>query len=210
MQDEKIVIAGPAGNLQSIICKGMEPERELIAILCHPHPQQQGTMYNKVVTTLHRTFRDLQITTIRFNFRGVGESEGCFAEAIGEVDDLRAVVAWAKKTYPTKKICLAGFSFGSFIAAKLASEMAVELLISVAPAVHHNDFANLSTIHCPWIVVQNDDDEVVPAEQVYTWVSTREEPLQLIRYAEGGHFFHGRLIKLREDLTQAISACETL
>src|SRR5579883_2897349 len=91
------------------------PEKNITAIICHPHPLHGGTMTNKVVTTLAKTFRDLGMRTVRFNFRGVGKSEGAFAEGIGETDDLLAVVKWAQTTCSNDKLWLAGFSFGAFV-----------------------------------------------------------------------------------------------
>lgn len=202
---ESLLIPGPAGNLETVIEYPQKPAENIIAIICHPHPLHGGTMTNKVVTTLIRACQQLGVIAVRFNFRGVGQSEGHYNHAAGEQDDLKAVINWAKKTYPDYKLWLAGFSFGSYIATKVASEMQIEQLIVIAPPVHHFDFQSLPTLHCPVIIAQGELDEIVPAEQVFDWIKTRSEKIQLIRMPDVGHFFHGKLIELRENVINAIS-----
>ena len=202
---ESVFIHGPSGKIQAVVEQPSETARKIIAIICHPHPLQEGTMNNKVVTTLVRTCQKLGAVAIRFNYRGVGESEGQYGNVVGELDDLRAVVVWAQQHYPNHTLWLAGFSFGSYIAAKVATELPTQQLISIAPPVGNMDFAHLPTLNCPWVIVQGDSDEVVSAQQVYDWLATRQEPHQLIRMPGVGHFFHGKLIELREALIAAIS-----
>lgn len=198
MQKQKLEIKGPAGNLETVLHK---PEGDIndIAVVCHPHPLFAGSMHNKVVTTTVKALNNLGIATVHFNFRGVGASEGEFANAIGEVDDCLAMVEFARQTAPNARIWLAGFSFGSFVAAKVAELLQDEVveLLSIAPPVHHNDF-NSIRVSCPWNVIQCDDDEVVPAEQVYAWFESLQANKKLERLAEGGHFFHGNLILLAD------------
>ncbi|HSC66336.1 MAG TPA: alpha/beta fold hydrolase, partial [Cellvibrio sp.] len=121
-KEQEFFIPGPSGQLEAIIHQGDNEGhfagRELLVVICHPHPVHGGTMDNKVVTTLMRTYRDLGVHVLRFNFRGVGKSEGSFDNAIGEVDDLRAVIAWVDQQLPDTSLLLAGFSFGSSIAAQ--------------------------------------------------------------------------------------------
>lgn len=200
-ETQNFAIPGPCGILEAHITIAREPKsqtaRDSLAIICHPHPLHGGSMSNKVVTTLVRFYRDLGIDALRFNFRGVGSSEGEFANGIGELEDLEAVFAWARAQRPQTKIHLAGFSFGSFISAKFADQDSVASLISVAPPVHHCDFQLLNNIACPWIVIQGDEDEVVPAEQVYAWIEQAEPQPKLLRINAAGHFFHGKLLDLR-------------
>jgi len=201
---EKYIINGPSGNIEAVVEFPDDRSKNIVAVICHPHPLFEGNMNNKVVTTLVRTCQKLGAIAIRFNFRGIGASEGEYGNVTGELEDLRAVIIWAQQQYPDADLWLAGFSFGSYIAAKLATELPVKQLISIAPPVQNMDFAHLPKISCPWVIVQGDADEVVSAEQVYTWLQTRTEPYQLIRMPEVGHFFHGKLIELREDLVAAI------
>jgi uncharacterized protein len=200
-------IAGPVGLLEARLCApssgGVLAPLNGVAIICHPHPQQGGTMENKVVTTLMRTYRDLGIATVRFNFRGVGASEGQFAHAQGELDDLLAVIAWVIQHFPAQRLLLAGFSFGSSIAAR-ASHLClqVEHLTLVAPPVERYVYDQAGTFSMPVCVIQGDLDELVNAAGVYAWVESLKSPVQLIRYAQAGHFFHGLLTRLKTDLSE--------
>lgn len=205
-KETEIMVAGPAGNLQTVIV-GPEHSTEMnaIAIICHPHPLYGGTMQNKVVTTLVNTFKDLGLAVVRFNFRGVGKSEGQHDHAKGEIADLYAILHWVKQQCPTQKIWLAGFSFGSFIAASVATKENIEKLILVAPAVNHYDYTRLPEFSCPTYVVQGDQDEIVPAQEVYDWINHRKNPPQLIRFPTATHFFHGHLGKMREMLMEKLT-----
>lgn len=196
-----IMLPGPAGNIETIIDQPITTTK-LIGIVCHPHPLHGGTMNNKVVTTVTKSFQRLDIISVRFNFRGVGKSEGEYGNIVGELDDLRAVISWVRKEYPDYKLLLAGFSFGSYIAAKVATEIAAEALVTVAPPVHYDGFANLPPIEIPWILIQGEADEVVSANQVFDWVDHLPIKPELIRLKDVGHFFHGALIELRDIIVE--------
>lgn len=163
-----------------------------------------GNMHNKVVHTLARTYRDFSIPTIRFNFRGVGASEGSYDEGVGEVDDLFAVLDWLSDHAQPPEIELAGFSFGSYIAAagamRLQNDARLKRVVLIAPPVHHFDFSSYANHSCPTIAVQGMDDEVVPAEQVIEWVEKNESSIQLITMNDTSHFFHGQLVALKQQL----------
>ncbi len=190
------MIDGPIGHLQAMVQEA--PESTAVAVICHPHPQQEGTMHNKVVTTLAKAFSLQGVSTIRFNYRGVGESEGSYGDVEGEVEDAEAVVAYAKQRFANQALCMAGFSFGSFIAARIAQQEACQCLVTVAPAVHHADYEQLSGVTCPWLVVMGRQDEVVPFNQVVEWTDSSPSPLQFEVMVDATHFFHGQLIGLRE------------
>jgi alpha/beta superfamily hydrolase len=198
-QQKQLTLQGPAGNLEALITTPENTPSKTVAIICHPHPLHGGAMGNKVVTTLAKTFHELQHHTIRFNFRGVGKSEGHYAEAIGEVDDLLAVLNWARQTYPDYKIWLAGFSFGSHIAAQVAAkDDDIQQLISIAPPVNHFNFQNTDSVTCPWLVVMGEQDEVVPVEDVRAWLNKAEVPIKSVFLPDVTHFFHGKLNLLRD------------
>jgi len=208
-KESKFVVSGPVGGLESVLNRGDSdaPLANLngLAIICHPHPQHGGTMDNKVVTTLMRTYRDLGIHALRFNFRGVGQSEGVFDNAIGELDDLLAVIAWAKSNLPQSPILIAGFSFGSSIAAR--ASYAVDNLVHltlVAPPVERYEYDRDGVFPAPICVVQGDQDERVHAQGVYEWVAKLKGSTELLRYPEAGHFFHGYLTALKTDLTEVL------
>ena len=180
-----------------------------VIVICHPHPVHGGTMDNKVVTTLMRTFNELDFYTVRFNFRGVGKSAGSFAEGIGETEDLLSVLDWVTHVLPDGELWLAGFSFGSYIAYRAATITSykdkIKQLICVAPPASYPEFKDLPAPTMPWLVVQGEADEVIDAEVVFSWVASFALPPQLIRMAQTSHFFHGKLIELRNLLKQTFT-----
>lgn len=216
-QQTTFSIVGPAGNIETISYTPVTPPCG-IAIIAHPHPLHGGTMHNKVITTLARLCRDLGFIAYTFNFRGVGLSEGQYGHAIGEQDDLNAVIAFAKHHHPDRPIWLAGFSFGAYVSTQVAQKHPPDCLISICPPVYtldvpaltersyQLDYAHIQPPACPWIIVQTDDDEIVDAPQVKAWAHTLNPQPTLIEIATGGHFFHGQLLTLRDKLGAALTA----
>lgn len=200
-EEQFLITTSSDQQLELLTSPGQETNP--IAIICHPHPLYGGTMTNKVVTTLAKVFSELNYPTIRFNFRGIGKSTGTYGNGIGEIEDLLSVIEWTKKTLPQNKIILAGFSFGGYIAATVATKIFPEKLILVAPSVEHFDMSLLQ-IPCPWILVQGTEDEVVPAEKVFAWAQTQKIQPVLIEIEGATHFFHGRLIEMREKLLDCL------
>jgi alpha/beta superfamily hydrolase len=200
-----LVLAGPAGRLEATVdLPEAEHARAGVAILCHPHPLHGGTLRNKVVTMLDRSLRELGLATVRFNFRGVGASEGTFDDGDGEMQDLLAVAQWVQRVRPGDALWLAGFSFGSYVAAKAARHLPVKQLILIAPPVQKYPIAALPHPPCPWLVVQGEDDDVVDPQAVFDWVAhTRDAPV-LVRMPQTGHFFHRKLMDLRGALKNAV------
>lgn len=196
------LLEGPAGQLEVVAAPGknVSPTKAITVVICHPHPLYGGTMNNKVVTTLVRTFKELGLNTVRFNFRGVGKSEGSFGEGKGEVDDLLAVIDWVKQVRPSDTIWLAGFSFGGFIAGTVATQIPVAQLVTVAPQVSRFIEAKTPPITVPWILIQGEKDEVISPEETFAWYETLNPKPILIRMPDAGHFFHGKLVELRERL----------
>jgi alpha/beta superfamily hydrolase len=193
------LIPGKVGQIEAIWTEPQDRHPVAVAIICHPHPQHQGTMNNKVVTTLMKAFDVCGAATLRFNFRGVGQSEGEFDNAVGECDDLRAMIAWVKEQYPQLPIWLGGFSFGAYVAARVASDDQVaKKLVTVAPAVDHYSFSDVAHVSCPWLVVHGDQDDVATFKTVESWAANPPSPLEFIVVKDAGHFFHGCLIELRE------------
>lgn len=191
-------LQGPVGVIE---CLADQPEPDVAkpgcAVICHPHPQHGGTLRNKVVTIIERALRELGLATVRFNFRGVGDSAGEFAEGIGEADDLRAVINWVKTVRPDEPLWLGGFSFGAYVSLAVASEYEVAQLISVAPPAERYGIESLTAPGCPWLVVQGDEDEVVSADAVKAWAESRVPAPTLVMMEGAGHFFHRRLMDLR-------------
>ncbi|PUA30270.1 MAG: hypothetical protein B0W54_07095 [Cellvibrio sp. 79] len=208
-KEELLMISGPSGQLQAALHQGDESgifaSKNWLAILCHPHPVHGGTMDNKVVTTLMRTYRDQGIHVLRFNFRGVGKSDGVFDNAIGELDDLRAMVVWVQQNLPEAGMLLAGFSFGSSIAARISYEVPeLRHLTLVAPPIERYLYARDNHFPCATCVIQGDRDERVVAQGVYDWSAALQGEVELLRYLEAGHFFHGFLTALKADLSQIL------
>lgn len=194
-------ITGPAGALE-VAVDMPDPEataQPVVAVICHPLPTEGGTMHNKVVTMVARSLRELGITTVRFNFRGAGNSEGSFTAGPGEIEDLHAVVAWVREQRPNSLLWLAGFSFGAFVSISAADALDPNVLISIAPPVGFDgrDFSDIRIPGMPWLVVMGDADEVVDANAVYAWVERLERDVELVKMPETSHFFHRKLIDLR-------------
>jgi alpha/beta superfamily hydrolase len=194
-----ITLAGPAGALEAAVDLP-EPDvaaLPLVAIVCHPLPTEGGTMHNKVVTMVARSLRELGATTVRFNFRGTGASEGRFDEGPGEVEDLRAVAAWVRSRRPDDALWLTGFSFGAYISLLAAAELRPDLLISIAPPAGRWDFDRIAVPTMPWLVIQGEADEIVDPEAVYAWLAALKSDAQLVRMPDTSHFFHRKLMDLR-------------
>jgi uncharacterized protein len=191
-----VEIPGPAGVLEAAIDTSAEPS-VATAVVCHPHPLQQGTMTNKVVTTVARAFARLGADAVRFNFRGVGASGGSYADGMGERDDALAVVAWCRKRWPGRPLYLGGFSFGAAVAIAVAARAAPAGLVTVAPPVERIP-ADLEPPSCPWLLIHGDADDVVPAAPVLEWSRKLAVPPRIVLLPGVGHFFHGRLQALTE------------
>jgi uncharacterized protein len=190
--------SGPEGNLEGLIDCSAGNVGTGTAVICHPLPTHGGTMQNKVVHTLAKVAAANGSTALRFNFRGVGKSTGSFDEGMGETDDALAAINWLNEIEPDSSLLLAGFSFGSYVALRAAAVAQPAALITVAPPVRMFEFASLNPPQCPWLVIQGDEDEIVDASDVINWVRTLEQTPQLEIMEGAGHFFHGRLIDLRE------------
>ena len=180
-----------------------EESRKAVGIICHPHPLFGGTMHNKVTHMIEKAFKDLGLHTVRFNFRGVGESDGEYDNGIGETQDLITVCQWAKQVIPDHDIWLAGFSFGSYCALSACSDIKPTQFLTVAPPVERFDYTDLAIPDCPWLVIQGEDDDVVTPKAVYDYVNNLEPRPQLVTF-KAGHFFHRRLIDLKGAIINGI------
>ncbi|HEY0286198.1 MAG TPA: alpha/beta fold hydrolase [Pseudomonas sp.] len=200
MRENPVFIDGPVGQLEALYLDLAEARG--MALICHPNPVQGGTMLNKVVSTLQRTARDAGLITLRFNYRGVGASVGSSDMAQGEVDDAEAVAQWLRDKHPDLPITLFGFSFGGFVAATLGGRLeakgeTLKHLFMVAPAVMRISDQSLLPQNCPLTLIQPENDEVVAPQAVYDWSSALSRPHELLKVAECGHFFHGKLTDLK-------------
>lgn len=207
--DAALTLPGPAGGLEAKIeyPDADAPATGVVAIVCHPLPTEGGTMDNKVVTMTARALRELGHVTVRFNFRGTGASEGAFHGGEGEVEDLRAVARWVAQARPDSTLWLAGFSFGAAVSAQAAATLAPARLISIAPPVMRWGMDDAVVPTMPWLVVMGEQDEVVAPQAVYDWLAQAAPPqLTLIKLPDASHFFHGKLIELREAIKRGLAA----
>lgn len=199
-RENPISIEGPTGVLEGLYFD--QPDARGLALICHPNPVKGGTMLNKVVSTLQRTARDAGYITLRFNFRGVGGSAGSHDMNTGEIDDAEAALKWLRVQHPELPLTLLGFSFGGFVAAALAGRVEarrepLEKLFMVAPAVSRLAEQPLAE-RCALTIIQPDDDEVIDPTSVHTFSAELQRPHELLKVAECGHFFHGKLVELKE------------
>lgn len=204
---ERLRLAGPVGELEAVLEQpGQSTSRQAVAVICHPHPLYGGTMDNKVVTTLARCCTDAGLPALRFNFRGVGGSEGSFDNAEGETDDALAVLDWALAHTASTHHLLLGFSFGGLVAARAAAQRKPLQLVTVAPALHYLAGEAVVSPGCPWLLVHGRDDDVVDCTDTVSRVQPIR-PAVDVRLLDGvGHFYHGRLNDLREIVVPVLRA----
>ena len=206
-QDQLLSIAGSSGQLELLTRAGGASEQNLddwLVVICHPHPQHGGSMHNKVVTTVARAAREQGLDSLRFNYRGVGGSEGSYGEFEGEREDFRSVVDWVLKETGKSRFILAGFSFGSaVVAAESDSVDRSSHLILIAPPVERYPFGKKFNV--PVSVIQGAEDEVVDADGVTDWVRQLESPYDYYYSSDTSHFFHGKLVELRYKLNSILA-----
>jgi uncharacterized protein len=188
--EQRLSIAGPSGALELALNVPEQAPRG-IALVAHPHPLQGGTMDNKVVQTLAKTFAGLGYVSVRFNFRGVAGSAGVFDDGAGETDDALAALAHVRTAYGELPVVLAGFSFGTFIQTRVMARVPPERMVLIAPAI-----ARFGAVAAPadTIVIHGEEDDVVALADVFAWA--RPQQLPVVVFPGCGHFFHGRLPQL--------------
>lgn len=196
---QRHLVAGPAGALECAVDAPAGAPRG-VAVLCHPHPLHGGTMDNKVVQTMARALLQVGWRTVRFNFRGVGASQGAWDGGRGEVDDALAVVAAHRDA--AQPLVLGGFSFGGYVASQAAArlEAPVQRLLLVAPATGNFDVAAVPE---DTLVVHGEADDVVPLAATLDWA--RPQSLPVVVVPGVGHFFHGRLPLLKSIVLRAFA-----
>jgi uncharacterized protein len=191
-------LAGPVGSIEALRDEPMAGVAQRgVAVIAHPHPLFGGTMDNKVVQTLARAFVQAGWVALRFNFRGVGASEGTHDEGRGERDDMLALIAAQAAEGP---LALAGFSFGSFVAAGAVERLwpmrAIEKIVLVGTAAQKFQVPALpAEAHDRALVIHGEQDDTVPLAAVMDWARPQSLPVTVV--PGGGHFFHGQLPLLK-------------
>ena len=188
-------IQGPAGRLESLLDEPEGAPRAEV-VFGHPHPQQGGTMHTKVVYRGAKAFRQIGCAVLRFNFRGVGASEGSFDDGRGEADDFRTALSFMADRYPGVELWAAGFSFGAWIALTVgAADPRVRVLVGIAPPVHY-DMASVQASEKPTFIIHGERDELIPLQQIWTFYSAMREPKELVVIDAADHLFDGKVLEV--------------
>lgn len=209
MHTDKVMIEGPAGLLEGLLedpAAAVQTDPAIVTVLCHPHPQQGGDMNHKIMYTLSRAMLAYNAPTLRFNYRGVGDSDGEYDEAIGETDDAIAAMEWMHARYPNAELWLGGFSFGGAVAMRAAHAMPVKQLLTVAPPVAYFERISLTMPTCPWLVIQGKDDEHIDSAKVYTFMERVAPPVVFDSFDGVGHFFHRKQSLITNSIKDYLAA----
>lgn len=204
MHEQDLIIRGPAGDLEALLTwPDAWREQDPIAVCCHPHPLHGGSMHNKVVYILAKSYHKLGAASLRFNFRGVGRSQGEFDHGVGEQADLLAVVAWVQQHYSRAPLWLSGFSFGGVVSLMAHSQIQPMRLLLVAPALELYPQAQQVQVQTrDWILVQGGQDELVSPQAISDWLRQQQNKPRLIWLEQAGHMFHGFLNPIQEQVTR--------
>jgi alpha/beta superfamily hydrolase len=203
----QFVIDGPMGRIEIGLSVPEKANYDYFAIIGHPHPLQEGTMNNKVVTTTAKAIYALNIPVLRFNFRGVGQSDGAFDHGIGESADMLYLIKSWQTLFPNAKLLLSGFSFGSYVATLAAQQSDCQLLVLIAPPVGRFGFETKQIIRHPDVILMGTDDEVVEPKAVEDFALSFQPPVPIEWFEDTSHFFHGKLIALRDVITNWVNKC---
>ncbi len=201
-------LPGPAGELECFVAV---PCGELrgVAVACHPHPLYGGAMSNKVVYALASAALAQGLVSVRFNFRGVGASQGVHDSARGETDDCLAVVEWLRAQQPGLPLLLSGFSFGAYVSLKAAACARPAALVSIAPPFgrYFDEAAQPAHPGCPWLAIHSRDDDTVAYEETAAILRGYDPPPTLVTVDGAGHFFHGRLQEIGKAVAPFLQGC---
>lgn len=194
-----LFIPTPSGPLEAILTQPKTFPGEWAAVLCHPHPQFGGTMHTK---TLYRSARALQavgIATLRFNFRGVGQSSGVYDQGRGEIEDVDAAIEFLHKRYPDARLCLLGFSFGAWVRLQVGVEDdRIDQLIGVGIPLNLSPFSFMTSCTKPKWIVRGTLDEHEPPEPLQSWFNTLAQPKSLSFMEGSTHLFEGKTQELQQ------------
>jgi alpha/beta superfamily hydrolase len=196
-------IAGPAGRLETLFDDpaGWTNSVRAAVVFAHPHPQFGGTMHTKVVYQAAKALSRVGCAVLRFNFRGVGLSEGAFADGIGEAEDFRAALGVMQERYPSAPLWTAGFSFGAWIALTVgADDPRVSTLIGIAPPVARYNFEAVRVSPKAKFFIQGERDELCPLKDIQRFYAACEEPKELVVIDGSDHLFDGMATQVGDSI----------
>ncbi len=191
-------IYGPAGRLEALYRELQDPAA--VAVVCHPHPLGGGTLHNKVVFRAARGLENANVATLRFNFRGVGGSGGKHDDGEGEQQDVIAAIEWARRGHPGKKLIVGGFSFGSWVASRVACEMPeVDAVFLIGTPVNKYDFGYLRSCEKPMLFLHGTKDEFGDVEKLDAIVQGMKNAESVV-VTSADHFFTKQLEAVEETM----------
>ena len=205
----EIIIPGPEGRLEARYQKGKD-QRSPICLVLHPHPRQGGTMNNKIVYNIYHAFKNIGFATLRFNFRGVGKSQGSYDNGVGELTDAASALDWLQNENPTaQNTWIAGFSFGSWLALQLLMRRPeIAGFVAVSPPANLYDFSFLAPCPASGLIIQGTDDKIVEAEQVAELANklNKQKNLKVVykKLIGADHFFKNELDDIQDAITKYV------
>jgi uncharacterized protein len=205
-----LFLEGPAGRLEALLWTSAEPDPSFVAVVCHPHPLFGGTMHNKVVFQTAKALHQRGAAVLRFNFRGVEQSEGEHDRGLGEQDDVRAAIDYLDTEFPGRPILLAGFSFGSSVGLRVGcSDARVAQLIGLGLPVDNIDMSFLRECDKPKLIIQGGSDQFGARAGIEALFATLAEPKRLVVIEGADHFFTGKLDQVAAAIDAWLDAEQT-
>ena len=207
----EVLINGPEGRIQGRYMHG-KIENAPMALVLHPHPEQGGTMNNKVVYSIYQSFVARGFSTLRFNFRGVGRSQGSYDGGEGELSDAASALDWLQMYNTNAPFCwVGGFSFGSWISMQLLMRRPeIVGFLSVAPPASDYDFSFLAPCPSSGLMLQGDNDENISSESVKKLVeklsAQRAIEIQYRQVAGANHFFAGKIEEMMMEIDEYLDS----
>jgi alpha/beta superfamily hydrolase len=203
---ETHLLDGPAGKLEALLEEPEDQEPHSAALVCHPHPSHGGTMHNKVVYRIARGLRRRGYVVLRFNYRGVNLSEGVYDHGEGELEDARTALTWLRERYPSLPYALAGFSFGSRIALRLACALQdAQCVIAVGFVSKYAGEPYLADCRVTRVFISSTNDEFAQADELRKVVEALPEPKRLVLVSAEDHFFKGALDEFENAVVDSVS-----
>lgn len=190
---EKIYFSSDGYQIEGLL-ERLSPEHGVV--ITHPHPLYGGNMHNSVVETISRAYEEKGFTTLRFNFRGVGASQGKYDHGRGERTDVKAAITYLKEL-GIMNADLAGYSFGTWVSAGIGSEYdSVRRMVMVSPPMAFLDFSGIEPAYSLQLIISGQEDEIAPVETIRKWLSGKEDRVRMEVIAGADHFFSGHLEEL--------------